>query len=90
MTLAYCADRRMRSAAPGAAGFRRSTPTAGGLVFVGDAGGNFYALDALSGEKLWSRKIGGGRHRLGAADLRPGPIVKAPLPECDLRHIVLW
>jgi outer membrane protein assembly factor BamB len=44
-------------------------------VFVGDVGGNFYALDALSGEKLWSRKIGGaiggGRHRLGAADLRP-------------------
>lgn len=36
------------------------TPTAGGLVFVGDVGGDFYALDAASGEKLWGRKIGGG------------------------------
>ena len=36
------------------------TPTAGGLVFVGDVGGNFYALDAATGEKLWSEKIGGG------------------------------
>ncbi len=36
------------------------TPTAGGLVFVGDVGGNFYALDAASGEKLWGQKIGGG------------------------------
>jgi hypothetical protein len=29
------------------------TPTAGGLVFFGDAGGNFYALDAATGQKLW-------------------------------------
>jgi len=36
------------------------TPTAGGLVFVGDVGGNFYALDAATGEKLWGEKIGGG------------------------------
>ena len=36
------------------------TPTAGGLVFVGDVGGNFYALDAATGEKLWGQKIGGG------------------------------
>ncbi len=35
------------------------TPTAGGLVFVGDVGGNFYALDAATGEKLWGQKIGG-------------------------------
>jgi alcohol dehydrogenase (cytochrome c) len=35
------------------------TPTAGGLVFVGDMGGNFYALDALTGEKLWGQKIVG-------------------------------
>lgn len=40
------------------------TPTAGGIVFVGDIGGNFYALDAATGEKLWSHvfdgAIGGG------------------------------
>ena len=36
------------------------TPTAGGLVFVGDVGGNFYALDAATGDKLWGQKIGGG------------------------------
>jgi alcohol dehydrogenase (cytochrome c) len=36
------------------------TPTAGGLVFVGDVGGNFYALDAATGEKLWGQKIDGG------------------------------
>jgi alcohol dehydrogenase (cytochrome c) len=35
------------------------TPTAGGLVFFGDMGGNFYALDAATGQKLWGRKIGG-------------------------------
>jgi alcohol dehydrogenase (cytochrome c) len=35
------------------------TPTAGGLVFFGDIGGNFYAVDAAVGKPLWSRKIGG-------------------------------
>ncbi len=35
------------------------TPTAGGVVFFGDMGGNFYALDADSGQKLWGQKIGG-------------------------------
>ena len=36
-----------------------TTPTAGGLVFFGDVGGNFYALDAATGKKLWGQKIGG-------------------------------
>ena len=35
------------------------TPTAGGVVFFGDMGGNFYALDAKDGHKLWGSKIGG-------------------------------
>lgn len=35
------------------------TPTAGGLVFFGDMGGNFYAVDATNGRKLWGEKIGG-------------------------------
>jgi alcohol dehydrogenase (cytochrome c) len=35
------------------------TPTAGGLVLFGDMGGNFYALDAATGQKLWGKKIGG-------------------------------
>jgi len=35
------------------------TPTAGGLVLFGDMGGNFYAVDADNGRKLWGRKIGG-------------------------------
>jgi alcohol dehydrogenase (cytochrome c) len=35
------------------------TPTAGGVVFFGDAGGNFYALDSATGQKLWGQKIGG-------------------------------
>ena len=35
------------------------TPTAGGPVFFGDMGGNFYALDAATGQKLWGRKIDG-------------------------------
>ena len=35
------------------------TPTAGGVVFFGDMGGNFYALDTASGRKLWGQKIGG-------------------------------
>ncbi len=36
------------------------TPTAGGVVFFGDMGGNFYVLDAANGERLWGQKIGGG------------------------------
>jgi alcohol dehydrogenase (cytochrome c) len=35
------------------------TPTAGGIVFFGDLGGNFYVLDAANGQKLWGQKIGG-------------------------------
>src|SRR5215469_738669 len=35
------------------------TPTAGGIVFFGDMGGNFYVLDTADGRKLWSQKIGG-------------------------------
>jgi alcohol dehydrogenase (cytochrome c) len=35
------------------------TPTAGGIVFFGDMGGNFYALDAADGRRLWGQKIGG-------------------------------
>jgi alcohol dehydrogenase (cytochrome c) len=35
------------------------TPTAGGVVFFGDMGGNFYALDSEDGRKLWGQKIGG-------------------------------
>jgi outer membrane protein assembly factor BamB len=35
------------------------TPTAGGVVFFGDIGGNFYALDTANGQKLWGQKLGG-------------------------------
>ncbi len=36
------------------------TPTAGGVVFFGDMGGNFYALDATDGRNpSWGQKIGG-------------------------------
>ena len=35
------------------------TPTAGGLVFFGDTGGNFYALDAATRQKPRGRKLGG-------------------------------
>jgi alcohol dehydrogenase (cytochrome c) len=30
-----------------------------GVVFFGDLGGNFYALDAARGEKLWGQDLGG-------------------------------
>jgi alcohol dehydrogenase (cytochrome c) len=36
------------------------TPTAGGVVFFGDVGGNFYALDSTTGEKLWRKELDGG------------------------------
>jgi alcohol dehydrogenase (cytochrome c) len=36
------------------------TPTAGGVVFFGDLGGNFYALDSATGEKLWGQVLGTG------------------------------
>jgi alcohol dehydrogenase (cytochrome c) len=35
------------------------TPTAGGVVFFGDTGGNFYALEAASGRRLWGSNLGG-------------------------------
>jgi glucose dehydrogenase len=35
------------------------TPTGGDLVFFGDMSGNFYALDATNGQRLWGHKIGG-------------------------------
>ena len=35
------------------------TPTAGGVVFFGDMGGNFYALDSSNGEKLRGQHLGG-------------------------------
>ncbi len=36
------------------------TPTAGGIVFFGDLGGNLYALDASTGQKLWGQVLGTG------------------------------
>ena len=35
------------------------TPTAGGLVFFGDVGGDLYAVNSETGEKLWAQKLGG-------------------------------
>jgi alcohol dehydrogenase (cytochrome c) len=35
------------------------TPTAGGIVLFGDMGGDLYALDVISGQRLWSQNIGG-------------------------------
>jgi alcohol dehydrogenase (cytochrome c) len=35
------------------------TPTGGGLVFFGDMGGNFYAVDAGNGQRLWGQKLEG-------------------------------
>jgi len=36
------------------------TPTAGGIVFFADLGGNFYALDSSTGQKLWGGPLGSG------------------------------
>jgi alcohol dehydrogenase (cytochrome c) len=47
---------RLKSNYPILAGI---TPTAGGLVLFGDVGGNFYAVNASNGERLWGQKIGG-------------------------------
>jgi alcohol dehydrogenase (cytochrome c) len=47
---------RLRSNYPIVGGM---TPTAGGVVFFGDVGGNFYALDAANGQKLWGQELGG-------------------------------
>ena len=35
------------------------TPTAGGVAFFADVGGNFYVVDAADGHKLWGQKLGG-------------------------------
>ena len=39
-------------------------------MFFGDMGGNFYALDAANGQKLWGRKIGGGDWRAASSPTR--------------------
>ena len=58
-----CRRRRHRASGNGAPSptirSAAMTPTAGGIVFFGDLGGNFYALDSSTGQKLWGRKIGG-------------------------------
>ena len=55
-------------------------PTAGGVVFFGDMGGNLYALDADTGRELWGEKIGGAvgggvityaRRKVNASPRRP-------------------
>jgi alcohol dehydrogenase (cytochrome c) len=35
------------------------TPTAGGVLFFGDVGGNFYAIDSATGQKLWGQALDG-------------------------------
>jgi alcohol dehydrogenase (cytochrome c) len=35
------------------------TSTAGGIVFFGDMGGNFYVLDAADGRKIWGQNVRG-------------------------------
>jgi alcohol dehydrogenase (cytochrome c) len=48
------------------------TPTAGGVIFFGDVGGNFYAIDSLTGNRLFAKKlegaIGGGVITYAAKD----------------------
>jgi alcohol dehydrogenase (cytochrome c) len=36
------------------------TATGGGIVLFGDMGGNFYAVDAATGKKLWGGNLGAG------------------------------
>jgi alcohol dehydrogenase (cytochrome c) len=62
------------------------TPTAGGLVFTADLGGQLYALDASSGRVLWQTSAGqssgggvvtymaGGRQLLGVAAGMKSPV----------------
>ncbi len=47
---------RVKSNYPIVAGW---TPTAGGLLFFGDVGGNLYALDSATGAKLWGQALDG-------------------------------
>jgi alcohol dehydrogenase (cytochrome c) len=47
---------RVRTPAPPLAGI---TPTASGITFAGDMGGNFYALDTATGKELAKRNLGG-------------------------------
>src|SRR6267142_4686709 len=35
------------------------TPTGGGITFFGDIGGNFYAVDASNGRRIWGQKLEG-------------------------------
>jgi alcohol dehydrogenase (cytochrome c) len=62
------------------------TPTAGGLVFAADLGGELYAFDASNGHVLWKQATGqsvgggivtylvGGQQRLGVASGMHSPV----------------
>ena len=62
------------------------TPTAGGLVFAADMGGNLFALDASTGRVLWQTNSGqstgggivtyvaGGRQLVGVASGMKSPV----------------
>lgn len=48
---------KRKTAGPHVAGV---TPTAGGVLFTGDLGSNFFALDTASGKTLYETKVSGG------------------------------
>src|SRR6266508_4404969 len=47
---------RWRTTVPG--GISAAVTVAGGRLFVGDWAGNFYAIDAATGQKIWTQFVG--------------------------------
>jgi len=60
---------RLKSNYPIVAGM---TPTAGGVVFFADVGGNFYALDSANGQKLWGQNLRSGAIAGGVITYKAG------------------
>jgi polyvinyl alcohol dehydrogenase (cytochrome) len=63
--------------------FTGTPAVAGGVLVAGDHGGHVYALDAVSGKELWSKKAGAPINGSAAIDLDApgGPTVFVPVAE---------
>src|SRR4051812_27203035 len=70
--------------------FTGTPVVADGVVVAGDQGGTAYALDAVTGKKLWSRDLKGPVHASAAIDVDApgGPIALLPVGEVGAPRLV--
>jgi polyvinyl alcohol dehydrogenase (cytochrome) len=72
--------------------FTGTPVVAGGVLVAGDQGGWVYALDAVTGKKLWSKQVGARVNGSAAIDLHApgGPAVYVPVAEIGAPRLVAF